>query len=284
MASVIKSALIQMSCADDKKESIKKAASMVRDAACKGARIICLQELFFWTYFPQHMNYKIFELAEPVPGPTIQSMVDLAKKHQIILIVPIYEKAAERVYYNTAVIIDENGNLIGKYRKNHIPEFIGYAEKFYFKPGNLGYPVFATSLCKIGVSICYDQWFPEVSRILALNGAEIIYQPTAIGSDPEYPGYSFKSKWELVIRSQALENGIFIGVVNRVGTEDQMEFYGSSFFCDPEGEIIVQSNNKEDDIIIADLNFDQIKEWSKHYQRLRDRRPETYGDLIKQLP
>ena len=284
MERIVKTALIQMSCACDKRANIEKAGSMVQKAADKGAQIICLQELFFWTYFPQHMDYKHFELAEPVPGPTVEYMADLAGKHQIVLIVPIYEKAAERVYYNTAVILDENGELIGQYRKNHIPEFIGYAEKFYFKPGNLGYPVFETSVCKIGVPICYDQWFPEVSRILALNGAEIIYQPTAIGSDPEYPGYSFKSKWELAIRSQALENGVFIGAVNRVGTEDQMAFFGSSFFCDPEGEIIVQADNQEEDIIVAELNFDQIKEWSRHYQRLRDRRPETYADLTKQLP
>ncbi len=284
MKRTISSALIQMSCVKDKKTNIEKARVLVKEAAEKGARIICLQELFFWTYFPQQMDYKSFELAEPIPGPTINRMVDLAERHRVILIVPIFEKTDEGVFYNTAAVLDENGELLGKYRKNHIPEFIGYTEKFYFKPGNLGYPIFDTSLGKIGIAICYDQWFPEVTRILALNGAEIIFQPTAIGSDPAYPDYSFRAKWELAIRSQALENGVFIGVANRMGAEKQMTFYGSSFFCNPEGDIIIQSKEKKDDIILANLDLDQIREWNVHFQRLRDRRPETYGNLVKLLP
>ena len=280
----ISSALIQMSCIEDKKKNIEKAEAMIQEAAKKGARIICLQELFFWTYFPQQMAYQYFEVAEPIPGPTTDRMAKLAKRHRIILIVPVYERADGGVFYNTAAIIDENGEMLGKYRKNHIPEFVGYVEKFYFKPGNLGYPVFETSLAKIGIAICYDQWFPEVSRILALHGAEVIYQPTAIGSDPAYPEYSFRSKWELAIRSQALDNGVFINVVNRVGIEDRMEFFGSSFVCDPEGEIIAQAKEKQEESLVAVLDLNQIKEWNIHFQRLRDRRPETYDDLIKLLP
>lgn len=278
---VVRSALIQAKATHDKPSMIEKNAGMIQEAARQGARIICLQEIFFGPYFCQVQDSRWYDTAETIPGPTIDLMQEIARKHEIVLIVPIYEQEMTGVYYNTAVVIDADGTLLGKYRKNHIPQVQNFWEKFYFRPGNLGYPTFQTRYARIGVYICYDRHFPEGARALGLNGAEIVYNPSAtIESLSRY-------LWELEQPAHAAANGYFVGALNRVGVEEHLgfgpgKFYGSSYFCDPRGKILVRGSDSEDDIVIADLDLDMIKEVRDLWQFYRDRRPETYDSLIAQ--
>ncbi len=264
-----------------KKKAVDKHLALIDQAAAKGSQITCLQEIFFGPYFCQDQDTRWYDLAETVPGPTIETMQAAARKHQMVLIVPIYEKQITGVYYNTAVVIDADGSILGKYRKTHIPHVQNFWEKFYFKPGNLGYPIFETRYAKIGIYICYDRHFPEPARALGLAGAEITFNPSAtIASLSRY-------LWQLEQPAHAVANGFFTGAVNRVGVESEFgpgKFYGSSYFCDPRGRIIAQGNEDTDDVVVADLDLDMIKEVRDTWQFYRDRRPETYGFMTQLLP
>ena len=257
---------------------IDKHVALIESAAQQGVQVLCLQELFYGPYFCAEQDPKWFALAEEVPGgPTVRLMQELARKHRMILIVPVYEEEMPGVYYNTAAVLDATGVYLGKYRKTHIPHLApGFWEKYYFKPGNSGYPVFATELGKIGVYICYDRHFPEGARALALNGAEIVFNPSAtVAGLSEY-------LWELEQPAHAVANGYFVGAVNRVGNEAPWnigEFYGKSYFCDPRGQIIAQASRDQDEVLVADLDLDEIRQVRETWQFFRDRRPETYTGL-----
>jgi N-carbamoylputrescine amidase len=252
-----------------------KHVGLIARAAEKGAQIVCLQELFNGPYFCAEQDKKWYELVERVPdGQTIRLMQDVARRHQIVLVVPIYEEDLAGVYYNTAAVIDADGSYLGKFRKVHIPQVSpGFWEKFYFRPGNLGYPVFATRFAQVGVYICYDRHFPEGARCLGLNGAEIVFNPSAtVAGLSEY-------LWKLEQPAHAAANGYFVGAINRPGYEDPWrigEFYGQSYFCDPRGQIIAQACRDKDEIVVAELDLDLIREVRNTWQFYRDRRPETY--------
>ncbi len=268
---------------DIKRAMIDKHIKMLEDAAAKGVNILCLQELFYGPYFPAEQNTKWYDLTERIPeGPTIQLMMQQAKRHKLVLLIPIYEEEITGVYYNTTAVIDADGSYLGKYRKTHIPHtHPGFWEKFYFKPGNLGYPVFETAYARVGIYICYDRHFPEGARILGLKGAEIIFNPSAtVAGLSEY-------LWKLEQPAHAVANGYFLGAINRVGREppwDIGEFYGTSYFCNPRGEIIAEASRDRDELLIADLDLTMIEEVRRVWQFYRDRRPETYGDMCKLLP
>ncbi len=277
MARIVRSALIQAKWAGNQKAMIDKHVKFIQQAAKKGAQITCVQELFFGPYFCQIEDPKYYSYAEPIPGPTTDLMQEIAKKHKMVLIVSIYEEEQTGVYYNTAVVIDADGSYLGKYRKTHIPQVKGFWEKFYFRPGNLGYPVFKTRYATIGVYICYDRHFPEGARALGLNGAEIVYIPSATSR-----GLSMHL-WKIEQTAHAIANGYFVGTNNRVGQETELganDYYGSSYFADPRGQIIALASDKEEEVLVADLDLDLIREVRNTWQFYRDRRPEAYGSLV----
>jgi N-carbamoylputrescine amidase len=275
-------ALLQLSTSEDAARNQLKTEEKIREAASNGASVVCLQELFQSRYFPQRVDVRNYALAETLPSKTSERMGALAAELEIVLIVPLFEEARPGVYFNTALVFDADGRELGKYRKTHIPDGPQYHEKFYFTPGNLGYPVFRTRHGVIGVGICWDQWFPEVARVFALEGAQILFYPSAIGSEPDRPGYSSAEAWRTVIRSHAIANGIFVAAVNRVGVEDEMTFYGESFVADPFGEILVRAA-AEEEVLIADLDLGRIRELRDLLHFLRDRRIETYRPLLERL-
>ncbi|HKA17556.1 MAG TPA: nitrilase-related carbon-nitrogen hydrolase [Blastocatellia bacterium] len=289
MSRIVKCGLIQASnaCSIDqsiekiKQANIDKNLKFIEGAAKQGVQIICMQEVFTTPYFCAEQEPRWYEAVERIPdGPTVKLMQEVAKKHGMVVIVPIYEEEITGVYYNTAAVIDADGRYLGKYRKNHIPHTKpGFWEKYYFKPGNLGYPTFETAFARIGVYICYDRHFPEGARALGLNGAEIVFNPSAtVAGLSEY-------LWELEQPAHAVANGYFIGAINRVGHEqpwDIGEFYGKSYFCNPRGKIIAQASRDSDELIVADLDLDQIREVRNVWQFFRDRRPETYDPLVKE--
>ncbi|HUY14918.1 MAG TPA: nitrilase-related carbon-nitrogen hydrolase [Terriglobia bacterium] len=261
-----------------KKAMIQKHVRLIEQAARKKVQVLCLQELFYGPYFCAEQDARWYELTERIPdGPTVQKMAKISKKHGMVMILPIYEEEMPGVYYNTAAVIDADGTYLGKYRKHHIPHcHPGFLEKFYFTPGNLGYPVFATRYAKVGVYICYDRHFPEGARILGLNGAEIVFNPSAtVAGLSEY-------LWELEQPAHAVANGYYVAAINRVSHEkpwDIGEFYGKSYFCNPRGKIIAQASRDKDELLVADLDLDMIREVRSTWQFFRDRRPETYEPL-----
>jgi N-carbamoylputrescine amidase len=263
-----------------KQSMLDKHLKYVKDAADKGVQILCFQEIFNGPYFCAEQHPCWYESAEEIPdGPTTKKLQEIAKQYKMVLVVPIYEKEQTGIYYNTAAVIDADGTYLGKYRKSHIPQVNpGFWEKFYFKPGNLGYPVFKTRYAKVGVYICYDRHFPEGARALGLNGAEIVFNPSAtVAGLSEY-------LWKLEQPAHAAANGYFIGAINRVGTEAPWgigEFYGSSYFCSPRGSIIAQASRDKEELLVSDLNMDEIEEVRNTWQFYRDRRPETYEELVK---
>ena len=262
-----------------KKAMVDKHQKLIKEAARQGAQVVCLQEIFYGPYFCAEQDTRWYDTAEPIPdGPTTQRMQQLAKKHHMALVVPIYEEEIPGVYYNTAAVIDADGRYLGKYRKHHIPHcHPGFWEKFYFKPGNLGYPVFQTKHAKVGVYICYDRHFPEGARALGLNGAEIVFNPSAtVAGLSEY-------LWKLEQPAHAVANQYFVGAINRVGHEPPWnigEFYGQSYFCNPRGQIIAEASRDKDEVLVADLDLDLIEEVRHKWQFFRDRRPETYESLV----
>ena len=287
MSRIIKSGLIQshnVAPTDAPIQEIRKAnldhqMKMVEDAARQGVQMLCFQEIFTMPYFCAEQTTRWYESVERIPdGPTVKFMQDVAKQYGMVLIVPIYEEEMSGVYYNTAAVIDADGKYLGKYRKTHIPHVApGFWEKFYFRPGNLGYPCFDTAFARIGVYICYDRHFPEGARCLGLNGAEIIFNPSAtVAGLSEY-------LWKLEQPAHAVANGYFVGAINRVGTEAPWnigEFYGQSYFCDPRGQMIAVGTRDQDELIVADLNMDLIKEVRNTWQFFRDRRPDAYGPIV----
>ena len=262
-----------------KKQNIENQMKMVEDAAAQGVQMLCFQEIFTTPYFCAEQKTRWYDAVERIPdGKTVQMMQSVAKEHGMVLIVPIYEEEISGIYYNSAAVIDADGKYLGKYRKTHIPHVNpGFWEKFYFRPGNLGYPCFDTAFARIGVYICYDRHFPEGARCLGLNGAEIIFNPSAtVAGLSEY-------LWKLEQPAHAVANGYFVGAINRVGTEEPWnigEFYGQSYFCDPRGQIIAEASRDKDELVVADLNFDMIREVRNTWQFFRDRRPDAYGQIV----
>jgi beta-ureidopropionase len=260
---------------------IEKHLKLIEQAAKKKVRVLCLQELFYGPYFCAEQNIRWYEMTERVPdGPTTQLMQRVAAKHGMVIVVPVYEEQMPGLYFNTAAVIDADGSYLGKYRKHHIPHVHpGFWEKFYFTPGDLGYPVFNTKFARVGVYICYDRHFPEGARALGMNGAEIVFNPSATVA-----GLS-EHLWELEQPAHAVANGYFVGAINRVGREKPWnigEFYGKSYFCNPRGQIFAQASRSKDEVLVADLDLDTIGEVRKTWQFYRDRRPETYGALTAQ--
>jgi beta-ureidopropionase len=287
MARTVKCGLIQATNAaptdapieEIKRANIDKHVKMIEDAAKQGVQILCMQEVFTTPYFCAEQQTRWYEAVEKVPdGPTVKLMQEIAKQHGMVIIVPIYEEEIAGIYYNTAAVIDADGKYLGKYRKNHIPHVApGFWEKFYFKPGNLGYPAFDTAYARIGVYICYDRHFPEGARILGLNGAEIVFNPSAtVAGLSEY-------LWKLEQPAHAVANGYFIGAINRVGHEqpwDIGEFYGQSYFCNPRGQLIAEAPRDKDALVVADLDLDMIRQVRNTWQFFRDRRPESYEQIV----
>jgi N-carbamoylputrescine amidase len=270
---MLKIAGIQMNCIPNKEKNLEKALWLVGLAAESGAKMICLQELFTTHWFPVDINPAHFQLAEEVPGPTTEAMQEAARKNEVVLILPLFEKDPRGVFFNTAVVIDADGAVLGKYRKTHVPQLPLWEEKAYFQPGDLGFPVFCTRYGKIGVQICWDNFFPEGSRILALKGAQVIFAPTAAALESH-------SKWEKVICANAAANGVYILRVNRVGKEAKQDFYGKSFCATPEGELTDQPSGAIEGVVLATVDFSEIERTRRVWTFLRDRRPELYGELI----
>ncbi|MBT3250836.1 MAG: acyltransferase [Candidatus Marinimicrobia bacterium] len=256
---------------------LKKHLPYIDEAGKNGVQILCLQEIFNTPYFCPGQDMKWYASAESVPGPTTEFLQEYARKYQMVLIVPVYEKEQPGVLYNTAAVIDADGTYLGKYRKNHIPHTSGFWEKFFFKPGNMGYPVFQTKYAKVGVYICYDRHFPEGARALGLNGAEIVYNPSAtVAGLSQY-------LWKLEQPAHAVANGYFMGCINRVGTEKPWnlgQFYGTSYFVNPRGELFKIASENDDELLIAEFDLDMIDEVRSTWQFFRDRRPESYDDLL----
>ncbi|HYB40121.1 MAG TPA: nitrilase-related carbon-nitrogen hydrolase [Candidatus Methylomirabilis sp.] len=286
MPRIVRAGLIQAMVGEDgsapldhlKKRLVDKHVALIEEAARRDVQVLCLQELFYGPYFPAEQNTRWYGMVERVPdGPTVALMQSLARAHQMVMVVPVYEEEMAGLYYNSAAVIDADGRYLGKYRKSHLPHCgPGFWEKFYFRPGNLGYPVFRTRVGTIGVYICYDRHFPEGARALGLAGAEIVFNPSAtVAGLSEY-------LWELEQPAHAVANGYFVGAINRVGHEapwDIGEFYGKSYFCNPRGQIIAQGARDRDEVVVGDLDLDQILEVRNVWQFYRDRRPETYGPL-----
>ncbi|HXT18042.1 MAG TPA: nitrilase-related carbon-nitrogen hydrolase [Gemmatimonadaceae bacterium] len=260
--------------------NVEKHVALIEQAAREGVQILCMQEIFTGPYFCAEQSTRWYESTERIPdGPTTKLMQELAKKHRMVIVVPLYEEETTGVYYNTAAVIDADGTYLGKYRKNHIPHTApGFWEKFYFKPGNLGYPVFKTKYADVGVYICYDRHFPEGARELGLNGAEIVFNPSAtVAGLSEY-------LWKLEQPAHAVANAFFVGAINRVGYEAPWnigEFYGQSYFCDPRGQFVASASRDRTELVTAELDLDKIREVRNVWQFYRDRRPETYGGLVK---
>ncbi|MAB81025.1 MAG: acyltransferase [Planctomycetes bacterium] len=290
MARIVKGGLIQCSnpvndeslaVAEIQKAAFDKHLPFIDQAGKEGVQILCLQEIFNGPYFCPSQDARWYDAAEPVPGPTVESLMPYARKYEMVLIIPVYEREQAGVYYNTAAVIDADGTYLGKYRKNHIPHTSGFWEKFFFKPGNLGYPVFQTRYAKVGVYICYDRHFPEGARLLGLNGAEIVFNPSAtVAGLSQY-------LWKLEQPAHAVANGFFMGCSNRVGNEAPWsigKFYGSSYFVDPRGSFLAEGTEDRDELVTAEMDLEVIEEVRRTWQFYRDRRPETYRDMAELLP
>ena len=268
---LIKLAGIQTSCSEEKERNIEKAVKLTQIAIEKGAHIICFQELFTTHWFPREMNQRYFSLAEKIDGFTITRMQKLAEAYEVVLICPIFE-IEEDSFYNSAIVIDADGEILGSYRKIHVPQIPLWEERYYFSPGNHGFPVFNTKFAPIGVQICWDNFFPEGSRILALKGAKIIFSPTAAA-------FASQRKWETVISSNAIANGVYIFRVNRVGSEEKQDFYGRSFCISPEGELLDKPTGMKDSIALIEIDLKNIDKARKEWPFFKDRRPEIYPEI-----
>jgi N-carbamoylputrescine amidase len=266
---------------DVRNAMFEKHLPLIEEAGRKGVQILGLQEVFNGPYFCPSQDPRWYDLAEEVPGPTVERLAKLAAQHKMALVIPVYEREMAGVYYNTAAVVDADGQYLGKYRKTHIPHTSGFWEKYFFKPGNLGYPTFKTRYARIGVYICYDRHFPEGARILGLHGAEIVFNPSAtVAGLSQY-------LWKLEQPAHAVANGYFVAASNRVGTEAPWNigrFYGTSYFVDPRGQTLAQASEDKDELVVATLNLDMIEEVRRTWQFFRDRRPDAYDDLVRELP
>jgi N-carbamoylputrescine amidase len=281
--------LIQTACSANTAENVERTLKAAEQAARDGAQIICTQELFNSLYFCQSEDYSCFNIAEPVPGPTTEKFQKLARKHKVAVIASLFERRAPGLYHNTAVIIDADGSLAGRYRKMHIPDDPLYFEKFYFTPGDLGFRAWKLRHACAGVLICWDQWFPEAARLTALQGAEILFYPTAIGWHPAEKaalGQSQHDAWETIQRSHAIANGCFVAAVNRIGLEkpaggDGIEFWGQSFVAGPDGRVLAKAPADKETNLLAAIDLEQVAQTRQHWPFLRDRRIDAYGDLTR---
>ena len=280
--STITVGLVQMACSPEADKNLTSAIESICAAAKKGAQIICLPELFLTQYFCQTEDTQNFSLAEPLPGPTSETLSKLAKELEIVLVVPLFEKRTQGIYYNTAIVIDADGSVAGTYRKMHIPDDPCFFEKFYFTPGDTGFKCFPTRYGRVGVLICWDQWFPEAARLTSLSGAQFLFYPTAIGYQDEDAKESIQqiTAWETIQKSHAISNGVFLGSVNRVGRENALTFWGRSFICNPFGKVIGQAEN-EPEIVIAQCSLPEIESVRQNWPFLRDRRVDAYQGLSK---
>ena len=282
-------ALIQMACSPDPEENLRRACTRVEEAADRGARIICLPELFRSQYFCQREDHTSFDLAEPVPGPTTEALGKIARQKKVAVVAPVFERRAAGLYHNSAAIIDSDGQVAGLYRKMHIPDDPAYYEKFYFTPGDLGFPAFETSVGRIGTLICWDQWYPEGARLVALQGASILFYPTAIGWHPdekEQYGAAQRDAWRTTQRAHAIANGVYVAAVNRVGYEklpgaagQGIEFWGSSFICDPFGVVMAEAPTDTEETLVGEVDLERVEEVRRNWPFLRDRRIDAYGGL-----
>lgn len=274
--------LVQTECTDDMNWNLDETVRGVELAARKGARIVCLQELFRSRYFCQVEDADLFSLAEPIPGPSTERLSALARDLKVVIIVSLFEKRAQGIYHNTAVVIDADGSIVGKYRKMHIPDDPCFYEKFYFTPGDTGFCSFATRYGRVGVLICWDQWFPEAARLTALSGAQFIFYPTAIGFQPRDSAEAEKqaAAWETIQKSHAIANGVFIASTNRVGKEDNLTFWGRSFVCDPLGEVLAKAGG-DPEVLIAQCDLSLIEKTRRGWPFLRDRRIDAYRDITR---
>jgi len=280
---IVKIGLVQMACVEDAKANMKAAEQGVRKAARQGAQIICLQELFQTPYFCQTEDHSHFNRAEEIPCPSTRAMSQLASELGVVLILPLFEKRSTGIYHNTAVVLDADGSIAGRYRKMHIPDDPGFYEKFYFTPGDTGFQTIPTRFGKIGVLICWDQWFPEAARLTALSGAQILFYPTAIGYQAFDKSVAEKQvhAWQTIQKAHSIANGVFTVVVNRVGQEDQLNFWGRSFVSDPFGEILVEASAKEPEVLVVDCDLGLIEETRQGWPFLRDRRVDAYQNLTR---
>jgi N-carbamoylputrescine amidase len=286
--SKVKVGLVQMSCSGDAKSNMDKAIAGIKEAAAKGANIVCLQELFTSLYFCDVEDYENFKLAEPIPGPSTDILSAVAKEAGVVVIASLFEKRAQGLYHNTTAVLDADGTYLGKYRKMHIPDDPAYFEKFYFTPGDLGYKIFETKYGKIGVLICWDQWYPEAARLTALMGAEILFYPTAIGwatSQDEATNTEQYNAWQTIQRSHAVANGLHVVSVNRVGFEQKgaMKFWGGSFVANPFGSLIVKATHDQEEVIVTELDLSKTDSYRTHWPFMRDRRIDSYGDIVKRF-
>lgn len=273
-----------MSCSDHPEENLAKALERIRTAANQGAQIVCLQELFRSRYFCQSEDTACFRLAEPIPGPTTEALSRIAAEYEIVLVASLFEQRAEGLFHNTAAVFDADGSLLGKYRKMHIPDDPLYYEKFYFTPGDLGFQSFQTRYAKIGVLVCWDQWFPEGARLTALSGAQILFYPTAIGwhlTEATEERQAQHQAWEIIQRSHAVANGVYVAAVNRVGQEGGLQFWGASFVSDPFGRLAVRASHNEEEILMAPCDLTRLDTVRQNWPFLRDRRIDAYTNLTK---
>ncbi|HXG10952.1 MAG TPA: carbon-nitrogen hydrolase [Gemmataceae bacterium] len=282
--------LVQMRCAAEPEANLDKAVARIRQAAAAGAQIICLPELFRSLYFCQREDPANFELAEPIPGPSTERLGQVARETGTAVVASLFERRAPGVYHNTAVVLDADGALRGLYRKMHIPDDPLYYEKYYFTPGDLGFRAFDTRFGRAGVQVCWDQWYPEGARLTALRGAEVLFYPTAIGWHPAEKaryGAAQHQAWELIQRSHAVANGVYVAAVNRVGhegpAEGGLEFWGASFVCDPFGEVIRRASHDREELLIVTCDRRRMEEVRRHWPFLRDRRIDAYGDITRRL-
>jgi N-carbamoylputrescine amidase len=282
--------LIQMACSPDPADNLARAIARIAEAARQGAQVVCLQELFRSQYFCQREDPALFYLAEPIPGPTTEALSATARRAQVVIVASIFERRAPGLYHNTVAVLDADGSLVNLYRKTHIPDDPLYYEKYYFTPGDLGYPVFDTRVGRIGALVCWDQWYPEAARLIALRGAQILFYPTAIGwhpSEKTQHGHAQHDAWKTIQRAHAIANGIYVAAVNRVGNEnlsgDGLEFFGGSFVCDPVGIVLAEASHDREEILYAECDLARVEEVRRNWPFLRDRRVDTYGALSSRL-
>jgi len=286
----VKVGLIQMACGNAVEENLQKALMRIGQAAQRGAQIICLQELFRSQYFCQKQDATIFDLAEPIPGPSTEALAAVARQHQVVIVGSLFERRDAGVYHNTAVVLDADGSLLGTYRKMHIPDDPLYFEKYYFTPGDQGYRCFDTRYGRIGVLVCWDQWYPEGARLTALQGAKVLFYPTAIGwhpSEKDQYGTEQHDAWRTIQRAHAIANGVYVAAVNRVGhegpSEGGLEFWGSSFVSDPFGVVLSEASNNKEEILVAECDLAHLESVRRNWPFLRDRRIDSYGPIVNRL-
>src|SRR5271154_3128900 len=284
--SIVKIGMVQSTCVKDKATNFQQTIEKIKEAAANGAQIICLQELFTSLYFCDVEDYENFKLAEPIPGPSTDTLSKLAAELRVVIIASLFEKKTQGIYHNTAAVLDADGTYLGKYRKMHIPDDPSYYEKFYFTPGDLGYKIFKTKFAKIGVLICWDQWYPEAARITSLMGAEILFYPTAIGwsTAQDLPTNEEQyNAWQTIQRSHAVANGVHVVSVNRVGFEQNgaMKFWGGSFVSNPFGSILYQAAHDKEEVIVVEIDTDKTDSYRTHWPFMRDRRIDSYQPIVK---